>query len=446
MKKNDLIKTPGGLFRILSIEPDRVLAIDCIKKTMPKFYPPHFFAGGEVLDKLPCVYPETEDLSLAHRKIAQERYTMIAGAVSVVDDIPKRSLMIEKSAEQFGMSKQSIRSFLCSYLVYQDMAVLAPKLSKEKELTQDQKNMRWALNKFFYTRNQNSLPTAYTMMLKEKYCDNEGKLLDEYPSFNQFRYFYRKTRKLESYYISRNGIKNYQRNNRPLLGNGVQEFSPSIGTAMLNGTVCDIYLVNDKEQLVGRPVLVVACDANTSMCLGYSLLWEGGTYSLQTLMLNILEDKAALCERMGISITPEQWSVHQLPGVMITDGGSEYKGQTFEQIAELGVTLINLPAYRPDLKGPVEKLFDLVQSSYKDILKGKGIIMPYFQERGAHDYRKDAALTMQEFEKIVVRCIVHYNCERVVQNYPYTQKMLADNVPPYANSIWNWKSTKREPI
>lgn len=444
MNKNEIIKTENGIFRLLAIATDKVLAIDCTRKTMPKFYPSSFFEAGEKLDHLSCDFPGIEDLSPAHRKIAQERYTMIAGAVSVVDDIPRRNLMIEKSAEQFGMSKQSIRSFLCLYLVYQDMAVLAPKLSKEKELTQDQKNMRWALNKFFYTRNQNSLPTAYAMMLKEKYCDGEGKLLDEYPSFNQFRYFYRKTRKLESYYISRNGIKNYQRNNRPLLGDGVQEFSPSIGTAMLDGTVCDIYLVNDKGQLVGRPVLVVACDANTSMCLGYSLLWEGGTYSLQTLMLNILEDKAALCERMGISITPEQWPVHQLPGIMITDGGSEYKGQTFEQIAELGVTLINLPAYRPDLKGPVEKLFDLVQSSYKDILKGKGIIMPDFQERGAHDYRKDAALTMREFEKIVVRCIVHYNCERVVQNYPYTPKMLADSVPPYANSIWNWKKHETE--
>ena len=39
MKKNDLIKTENGIFRILSIEADRVLAIDCIRKTMPKFYP-----------------------------------------------------------------------------------------------------------------------------------------------------------------------------------------------------------------------------------------------------------------------------------------------------------------------------------------------------------------------------------------------------------------------
>ena len=206
-------------------------------------------------------------------------------------------------------------------------------------------------------------------------------------------------------HISRDGLKDYQRNKRPLLGDGVQELAPNIGTAMLDSTVCDIYLVNDVGKLIGRPVLVVACDANTSMCLGYSLLWEGGTYSLQTLMLNILEDKVALCKRMGISISDEQWQVSKLPGTMITDGGSEYKGQTFEQIAELGVTLINLPAYRPELKGPVEKLFDLVQNSYKDLLKGKGVIMPDFQERGAHDYRKDALLTLQEFERIVVRCI-----------------------------------------
>ena len=439
MKRNDIIKTDTGVFRILSIDTDRVLTIDCIKRTMPKFCSASSLGNVELLDYIPTDFPDMDDLSPTDRKVAQRRYTMIASAVSVVDDPQQRNLMIEKAAQQFGMSKQSIRSFLCSYLVYQDVAALAPKQVKEKELTKDQKNMRWALNKFFYTRNQNSLPTAYTMMLKAKYCDAYGVLLPEYPTFNQFRYFYRKHRKMEQFYISRGGLKDYQKNKRPLLGDGVQEFAPAIGTAMLDGTICDIYLVNDSGQLIGRPVLVVACDANTSMCLGYSLLWEGGTYSLQTLMLNILEDKVSLCERMGISITAEQWAANQLPGIMVTDGGSEYKGQTFEQITELGVTLVNLPSYRPELKGTVEKLFDLMQNSYKDSLKGKGIIMPDFQERGAHDYRKDAVLTMHEFERIVVRCIVHYNCERLIQNYPYTPEMLSDGVLPYANTIWNWK-------
>ena len=438
MKKNDLIKTNGSIFRVLSIG-DKVLAIDCKKKTMPQFFSYDFFNDGGVINSLSPDYLEFEDLPPADRKIAQQRYTMIASAVSVLDNVKQRNLMLENSAKQFGVSKQTLRSYLCTYLVYQDIAALTPKHSKEKELTVDQKNMRWALNKFFYTRNQNSLPTAYTMLLKAKYCDDYGKLLPDYPSFNQFRYFYRKHRKMENFFISRDGIKDYQMNNRPLLGDGVQEFAPSVGIAMLDGTICDIYLVNDKGQLIGRPVLVVACDANTSMCLGYSLSWQGGTYSLQNLMLNILDDKVALCEKMGIHITNDQWAVNQLPGIMVTDGGSEYKGKTFEQIAELGVSLIHLPPYRPELKGQVEKLFDLIQNSYKDVLKGKGVIMPDFQERGSHDYRKDAVLTLEKFERIVVRCIIHYNCERVIKTYPYTPEMLENDVKPYANEIWNWK-------
>ena len=277
------------------------------------------------------------------------------------------------------------------------------------------------------------------MMLKEKYCNAEGELTEDYPTFNQFRYFYRKTRKLENFYIKRDGIKDYQRNNRPLVGNGVQAYAPCIGTAMLDSTICDIYLVDEAGRLVGRPLLVAACDANTSLCLGYALLWEGGTYSLQNLMLNILEDKVDLCKKMGISIMPEQWDVDKLPSVLITDGGSEYKGQQFSQITELGVSVVNLPPYRPDLKGCVEKFFDLVQSSYKEMLKGKGVIMPDFKERGAHDYRKDAVLTLSEFERIIVRCIVYYNCERVIKNYPYTSEMLESGVKPYANEIWNFK-------
>ena len=57
-------------------------------------------------------------------------------------------------------------------------------------------------------------------MLKEKYTIND-KLQESHPSFYQFRYFYRKTKKLQTYYISRNGIKDYQKNHRPLLGNGI---------------------------------------------------------------------------------------------------------------------------------------------------------------------------------------------------------------------------------
>ena len=445
MKKNDIVQTPSGTFRILSIESEKVLAIDCEKKMMPKFFSHSFFENGEILENLPFSVPSWDELSPMDRRIAQKRYTMIASAVAVIGDKQKRNSMIDYASEQFKVSKQTLRSFLCSYLAYQDIAVLAPKKKREKELTKDQKNIRWALNKFFYTRNQNSLSTAYTMMLKEKYCDAYGNLVSDHPSFNQFRYFYRKHKKIENFHISREGLTAYQRNNRPLLGNGVQEFAPYIGTAMLDSTICDIYLVDEKGELKGRPILTAACDANTSMCLGYVLSWENDVNSLKKLMINIIEDKVSLCERMGISIFKEQWNVFdQIPGVLITDQGHEYTSQNFEQISELGITLINLPPYRPELKSIIEKFFDLIQTSYKGSLKGKGVIMPDFSERGAHDYRKDAVLTLKDFEKIVVRCIIHYNCDRVIETYPYTTEMLSTGVSPYASSIWNWKKNNNE--
>lgn len=90
------------------------------------------------------------------------------------------------------------------------------------------------------------------------------------------------------------------------------------------------------------------------------------------------------------------------------------------------------------MKGMIEKFFDVVQESYKKHLKGKGVIEPDYQERGAHDYRKDACLTMQDFERIIIHCIVYYNSQRIIESFPYTEAMIEADVKPYASQIWNW--------
>lgn len=275
-------------------------------------------------------------------------------------------------------------------------------------------------------------------MLKEKYCDDEGRLLQEHPSIHQFRYFYRKHRKMQTQLISRNGIKDYQRNSRPLLGDGVQEFAPAPGTAMLDSTILDIYLVDDGGNLIGRPILTAAVDAYSSMCLGYALTFEGGVYSLRLLMQSILSDKVKWCKQFGISIQKQDWDcTGVIPGTIVTDMGGEYVSETFSQIAELGATVINLPAFRPELKGPVEKFFDCIQSSFKPHLKGKGVIEPNFQDRGAHDYRLDACLSLRQFETILLRCIIYYNTHRLLEHFPFTDEMLSKGIIPCACAIWN---------
>ena len=434
-----LLKNENQIIRVLKSHGNKALVIDCIKRTMPKWVEDDFLSNfddcGEDEMYERTDYPFGRELTPKEERIAQERFTMISGVLPFIGNESKRNQMIDFLAEH--QSKQTIRKYLCLYLVYQDIDALAPPPRTEKELNQDEKHMRWALNKFFYTKQKNSLMTAYTLMLKEKYCDSLGQLVAEYPTFDQFRYFYRKTKKMQQFYISRDGIKDYQRNNRPLLGDGVQQFAPAVGVGMLDSTICDIYLVDDAGKLVGRPVLTSCVDAFSGLCCGYSLGWEGGTYSLRGLMLNVIANKQEWCESYGVFIDDGEWDSNKLPGVFVTDMGSEYKGDTFSQIVELGVKVVNLPPFRPEMKGIVEKFFDVVQSSYKKHLKGKGVIEPDYQERGAHDYRKDACLTLREFEQIILHCIVYYNSRRVV-DFPFTEEMLADGVKPYASSIFSW--------
>ena len=444
MLNNQLLRHEDAIIRVLDIKDHSYFVIDCKNRTMPRWEDATAFTDYVPYNDKLGLLPEINDLDPQSRKIAYERYTLIAGVLPFVTDKRQRCVSVSRIAEYHNISKQTIYNYLWLYLVHQNITALAPKaVFAEKQLSPEEKNFRWALNKYFYTQNGNTLNTAYMLMLKEKYCDANGTLIQSYPSFYQFRYYYRKHKKMQNYYISRDGLKNYQRNNRPLLGDGIQAFAPNIGVGMLDATVCDIYLVNEAGGLVGRPILTACVDAYSGLCCGYSLSWEGGVYSLRNLMVNVITDKVDHCKKHGIIINRNDWNCAALPSTLVTDMGKEYVSNTFEQIADLGVTVVNLPPYRPELKGAVEKFFDVIQGLYKPHLKHRGVIETDYRERGAHDYRKDACLTMNDFEKIVLRCIIYYNSQRVNDTFPYTEEMLSEGLEPYASQIWNYGLTHR---
>lgn len=437
LKVNEIISIDNVKFRVLKIKADEVLVVNCERNVVPKWI--------NISDAQECnivsdfKLPSIDDLEPNQRKVAYERYGLIAPIIPFVTDNRERNYVISRISEEQGISKQTIKQYLWVYLVHQNIAILAPKEKDVKQLSPDQKNIRWALNKFYYNSQKNTLKTAYTLMLKNKYCNASGELSEDYPSFDQFKYFYRKHKKVANQIISREGLKEYQKNKRPLLGD-MNEYLSDLGGACvaLDTTVCDIYLVDDVGQLIGRPILLAAVDMYSGMCCGYALTWEGGTYSLRSLMLNLVSDKVKHCKKFGIEINNDDWDCKGLPYFFMTDRGKEYTSETFEQISDLGVQIINLPSYRADLKSKVEKFFDVVQNLYKPYLKGRGIIEPDFQERGAHDYRKDACITLDEFEKILLNCIVHYNTKSVVENFPFTEDMFEAGVKPYRNAIWNY--------
>lgn len=207
MQKADIAYINNTFYRILKTSDNHTLVIDCLHPKMPFWtlrtqYTP--LQEKQLYDVLNIAPPAEQELTSDQMRIAHERYTLIAPILYHLGESTATVNIISSISEEHNISKQTIRRYLYQYLIFQTITVLAPKVhTKEKVLTKDEKNMRWALNKFFYTRRQNSLVTAYEMMLKEKYCDSTGQLLSDHPSFYQFRYFYRKTKKLQTYYISK---------------------------------------------------------------------------------------------------------------------------------------------------------------------------------------------------------------------------------------------------
>lgn len=452
MEKNQLLKNrDNDIIRVLAFEGEDVLYIPCTKekKGMPRWgtaasFSDYHSCPEEELQRLWGIELADEgELGAKEKKIARDRYAVIAPVLTFLGDDRLRTEAIARAAGQNSVTKQTVRTYLQRYLIFNSVSALVRKkrVGKEKPISADEKNIRWAINKYYYSRKKNSLSFAYKMMLAEKYTNEEGRLVEGYPSFNQFRYWYAQNKKFLTYYISRDGMSDYMRNNRVLLGDSVQAYAAAPGLGMADSTVLDLYVVSDdRTQVIGRPVLSVIVDAYSYLCLGYSLGWEMGEFSLRDLMCNVIADKKEHCKKFGIEIKEDEWPSNRLPGIIITDRGADYAGYTYSQLAELSVQIQNLEGYRADKKGPVEKFFDLIQEFFKPHLKGAGVVAPEYNQRGSYfgSYKENSCLTLKEIETILLRCIIHYNTGHLLENFPFTEEMIAFGVKPYACDIWKY--------
>lgn len=235
---NVILKKEKEIYRVLQCRGDKSLIIDCKKRSLPQWISNEYLYGfkyieeEDLLNELNTKLPEISELSQSQLKEMHLRYGSISSCLLKINDEVERRLFIKRSAVEYGVSEQTIRHRLCDYLVFKNITPLAPSLKRKKELSDDEKNFRWALNKYFYSSNKLSLRQTFKFLLRDKYCDLNGKLQQNQPKFHQFKYFYYKHRKESNFIISRLGRGEYDRNYRPLLGEGVRDQFPSIGYGM----------------------------------------------------------------------------------------------------------------------------------------------------------------------------------------------------------------------
>ena len=438
---NKIIKNNDLILRILSVKDDKYLVVNCDKLRMPFWVSKSEVSNYEIISEEDfliiknitiCNY---DDLDNFAKKITNERFGSISIVIKSVGNLHNRVNLLKLCAQNYKVSVETIRNRLWSYLVFQNICILAPNKNESINLSKDEENFKYALNKYYYNSFQLPLMEVYRRLLKDKYCDSFGKILETTPTYRQFHYYFSKNNSKTNELISRKGKGKFLRDYRPLLGDGVRDYCNNIGFGMFDSTICDIYLINSDGELIGRPVLTACIDAYSSMCLGYSLGLEGGVKSLKKLALNIIDDKSSVCSKFGVILNDDTWSnKNTLPHKFITDRGRDYLSENFSQLTDLGIEIINLPPYRPDLKGIVEKFFDLIQNTYKKVLATKGVIFSDFQERGAVDYRLKATLTLEQFEKVIVNCILQYNKGTLV-NIPYE---LVGRCEPFPKDIYNY--------
>ena len=450
MRNLDILAAENGEHvRVLLCGEEQSYVVSCQHFRMP--YP----VASDLLAELQPVPAETysvfvldEDITNRQREGRNRKLDLIAPLLedACIYDKSHRNEVVRQIAAEHGIARRTVLQYLWRYWVYQSKNALLPAerpAPEQHELTADEKAIRWALNKYYYTPQRQSLQTAYKMMLRAKYCDTHGTLKPEYPTFWQFRYFFRKNRDPISETISRQGLKAYQRNHRPFTGS-VCDYAHTIGVYMTDATIADIYIVSRlSRKPIGRPVIYTMVDAYSHLITGVYVGLEGGQYALRLLLQNTFTDKVSFCHQHGIDIDPHDWPSHHLPTKIITDRGSEFTSGPLENLCEsYHIEIENLPAYRPDLKGIVEKLFDLVQSAYKPLLKGKGVIETDTQERGAPDYRRQGTLDLEQFTAVVLRCVLFYNAKSVQTGFTRTPAMIEANTPPLAASIWSFCETQ----
>lgn len=446
MRVNDIFAAENGEhIRILLCSEEQCYAVSCQHFRMPFLLSAHELKGmNSISDEEYTIFTIDDDISAAQRCERDRRFALIKPLLdnACIYDKPHRNEIVKQIVGEHSVSRRTLLQYLWKYWVYQSKNILLPTgrtSAKAHELTADEKTIRWALNKYYYTPQKQSLQTAYKMMLQAKFCDAQGKLKPDYPTFWQFRYYFRQHRDPISETISRQGLKAYQRNHRPFTGS-ICDYAHTIGVYMTDATVADIYIVSRlSRKPIGRPVIYTMVDAYSRLITGVYVGLEGGQYALRLLLQNTFTDKVSFCHQHGIDIDPQDWPSHHLPTKIMTDRGSEFTSGPLENLCEsYHIEIENLPAYRPDLKGVVEKLFDLIQSAYKPLLKGKGVIESDTQERGAPDYRRQGTLDLEQFTAVVLRCVLFYNAKSVQTGFTRAPAMIEANTPPLAASIWNF--------
>lgn len=363
----------------------------------------------------------------------QQRYDMLRPALDdarCIMDEAHRTEVFAAIARENNTTARRLRRLYHAYLARGSLTRSKPRESVRRP------DYEAAIRKYYFSAKHNSLRTAYELFILDSYT-NKGVLADEIPSWSSFRlYYFRHFKGDPQREIAREGLTAYQRNNRPLYGSAMQ-YRESVGSYQVDETQGDIYLVSkwDRSKVIGRPNVYLAIDTASGLIAGVYVGLDAGETALMACIANAAGDKATYCAAYGIDLSPADWPSRGLPSEIISDRGGEFVGDRINELCICyGIDRQALPPFRAEEKPLVERAMDLIQESYKSMLRGRGVIGDDVGERWATDYRQQAILTLDEYTAIVIHTIIALNKGRVLTDIGH----LPVDAPNTPAQLWKW--------
>jgi len=262
---------------------------------------------------------------------------------------------------------------------------------------------------------------------------------EECPTINQFRNYYVKKYPKGSRSSKQSSIIANNKDLKSLQGN-VYDIVKGIGHIYeIDSTVDNVYLLSDdRKNVIGRPTLYVVGDVFSGSITGFHLSFESAQYKTAGhALFNAMRNKVEYCKELGLEISHRLWYAEGVPAEITADNAELTGEQILNLTRAYGVQVNSTRSYMGSDKGTVEQLLGIIQEQVKSLLKHRGLVIQNVStlaKAGYQDSRKDAVLTLGDYEKIVARAVLLANT-RVKEVIPPD---LPPTVKPTPNEIWKY--------
>ena len=264
--------------------------------------------------------------------------------------------------------------------------------------------------------------------------------IDKRPTYRQFYYYCHKNLSAEDYDAIKTSRMEQRNNKRLLLSEDVANVEApgeKVEADSLEVDLSLISLINEAtQQTIGRPIVYAMRDVLTHAVVAVSVSLENNSFLGYTnLFLNLGEDKKEFCARYDIDLADERlFPSNFLPIDFYSDRGSDYKSDPAERLCNaLGINRHIVTGGTGSMKGMIEQWFHQIHTMVNPFTEGVGQI----QKRHDSQHHKQAVLTVRDFTKMLLICVLSYN-QKHMDKYKPRACEIRDGIDAVPSVLWQY--------